>query len=201
MQVSFSNFSDFDVIVGVDEVGRGCWAGPLVVGVVILNESISGLADSKTLTPVVRRKLAAEIKNSARVAELGWVAPVEIDELGLTAATTLAIERALDTCGDILYDYIVLDGSVNFLPDNPRTVVIPKADRLVPAVSAASILAKVARDDFMAQQAERYADYGFEKHVGYGTQFHKDAMRKYGLTPLHRQSFRPVKAILSASPA
>lgn len=197
MQISSSNFSDSDVIVGVDEVGRGCWAGPLVVGVVILNESIAGLADSKTLPPAIRLKLAKEIKALARVAELGWVAPAEIDEIGLTAATTLAIERALAACGEISYDYIVLDGSVNFLPDNPRSVVIPKADSLVPAVSAASILAKVARDDFMAQQAKTYADYGFEKHVGYGTEFHKDALQIYGLTPLHRQSFRPVQAIMS----
>lgn len=192
-------FSNTDVIVGVDEVGRGCWAGPLVVGLVILSDNITGLADSKTLSSGVRRRLATEIKATARVAELGWVEPAEIDELGLTVATTLAIERALEKCGPIAYNHIVIDGSVNFLPDNPKTIIIPKADSLVPAVSAASILAKVARDDFMAQQAETYQAYGFEKHVGYGTKLHREALQLHGLTPLHRQSFQPIQAILASS--
>ncbi len=199
MQSSTFVFSDTDLIIGVDEVGRGCWAGPLVVGLVILNDNIPGLADSKALSSVVRRRLAVEIKATARVAELGWVEPAEIDELGLTAATTLAIERALEKCGPIAYDHIVIDGSVNFLPGNPKTIIIPKADSLVPAVSAASILAKVARDDFMAQQAEIYQAYGFEKHVGYGTKLHRDALQLHGLTPLHRQSFRPIQAVLASS--
>ncbi len=118
-----------------------------------------------------------------------------LPELGLTAATTLAIERALE--GTPKYDYVIIDGSINFLPNNRRAMAIIKADNKIPAVSAASIFAKVSRDKYMAEQALLYPDYGFEMHVGYGTARHKNALIKNGVTPLHRLSFRPVQQFLN----
>lgn len=184
------------VMVGIDEVGRGCWAGPLVVGAVILDKPIKGLLDSKKVLPATRKKLANLIREQAVACSTGWVAPEEVDELGLTAATTLAINRAIEEI--IVYDYLLIDGSVNFLKTNPKALTLIKADALVPAVSAASILAKVARDEYMAEQSIKYPQYSFEKHVGYGTGLHKQAIIEYGVTPLHRRSFKPIKFLVDA---
>jgi ribonuclease HII len=184
------------IIIGIDEVGRGPWAGPLVVGAVILGADIKGLTDSKALTGPVRRRLATEIRNNALMCNTGWVWPDEIDDLGLTAATRLAIERALE--GVTIYDQIIIDGSVNYLPGNKKVSTLVKADCIVPAVSAASIVAKVVRDEYMAEQAQKYPQYGFDKHVGYGTARHIKAIAEYGLTLLHRRSYKPIKAIINS---
>ncbi|MGI9028353.1 MAG: ribonuclease HII [Candidatus Saccharimonadales bacterium] len=185
------------LIIGVDEVGRGSWAGPLVVGAVMLDigAPIAGLGDSKLIPKQRREQLASQITALSSAAVTGWVWPAEIDELGLTASTTLAIERAIEKINN--YDHIVIDGSINYLPDNARALTCVKADSLVPAVSAASILAKVARDNYMADQAKQYPQYGFELHVGYGTARHKRALVSYGVTDLHRRSFGPVRQLLS----
>ncbi len=182
------------IVVGIDEVGRGCWAGPLVVGAVILAEPIAGLTDSKLLTKGRRERLAAVIRQQA-VWALGWVAPAEIDAQGLTAATTLAIYRALEQIPDD-FDEIIIDGSVPYLPDHAKARTLVKADLTVPAVSAASIIAKVARDDYMRAAAPRYPGYGFDRHVGYGTAFHLESLRTHGVTDLHRRSFKPVQALV-----
>lgn len=182
------------VTVGIDEVGRGCWAGPLVAGAVILGHPITGLRDSKKLIKQQRVKLDAEIQVRAAAIGLGWVKPAEIDDIGLSAAVGLAMQRALE---QILVDYdeIIIDGNFNFLPDNPKAKTIVKADDSVPAVSAASIVAKVARDKYMAEIAEKYPDYGFKKHVGYGTALHLERLKLYGVSDLHRRSFKPVSAL------
>lgn len=182
------------VIIGIDEVGRGSWAGPLVVGAVILDQEIVGIADSKTIDKKRRREIAQTIRQRCVAASTGWVSPAEVDELGLTKATTLAINRAIE---DIkIYDCIIIDGSINFLKENLKAFNVIKADALVPAVSAASIVAKVARDEYMAEQALIYPDYGFDSHVGYGTARHKKALIDYGITSLHRKSYKPVKAFV-----
>jgi ribonuclease HII len=183
------------LIVGIDEVGRGCWAGPLVAGAVILQKPIEGLADSKTIQAPNRKKLALLIREQALACRTGWVSPQEVDALGLTAATTLAINRAIQ--GIKIYDHIVIDGSLNFLKNNSKVLTLVKADALVPAVSAASILAKVARDEFMAEQHIVYPKYGFDRHVGYGTSVHKQAIIEHGITPLHRKSFKPIQKVLN----
>lgn len=178
-------------IVGIDEVGRGCWAGPLVVGAVQLREPIEGLADSKKLTKKNREVLSGQIHKSA-VVGLGWVEATEVDELGLTKATILGSKRAMESILEP-YDKIIIDGNINYLPDNPKSRCLTKADDTVPAVSAASIVAKVARDQYMKNESVKYKGYGFEYHVGYGTARHRDALSLYGITPLHRRSFKPVR--------
>lgn len=183
------------VVVGVDEVGRGCWAGPLVAGAVILNAPIIGLKDSKKLTRSRREKLATEISDRAAATGLGWVEPLEIDEIGLTAAVKLAMARALEQI-KVEYDELIIDGNFNFFPNNPKAKAVIKADDSVPAVSAASIIAKVARDDYMALAAERHPAYGFERHVGYGTALHAERLKLHGVSELHRLSYKPVAALL-----
>jgi ribonuclease HII len=182
------------VIVGVDEVGRGCWAGPLVVGAVILRARIDGLTDSKLLTAVRRKELHDIIQDQGDFVGLGWVQPAEVDALGLTKATSLAIERSLE--GVPKYDEIIIDGNYNYLPSNPCTRTLIGGDKLVPAISAASIVAKVQRDLFMSEQSAVFPGYGFEKHVGYGTLRHKEALIKFGITPLHRVTYKPIQKLL-----
>ena len=185
-------------IVGVDEVGRGCWAGPLVAGAVVLSGPIDGLTDSKLLSPKRRAELAAIISDSAASYGLGWVAADVLDSIGLTAAVRLAMQRAVAALDAVLKgkDYeIIIDGSYNFLADHPKARAMVKADLTEAAVSAASILAKVARDSWMVEQAaSMYPQYGFDRHVGYGTATHRRALAEFGVTPLHRRSFKPVQA-------
>ncbi len=183
------------IILGLDEVGRGCWAGPLVAGAAILARPIPGLADSKQLSSRRRAELSTIILAQARALGLGWVQPAEIDAIGLTAAVKLAMQRALEQIS-VDYDELIIDGNYNFFPNNARARAVIKADTNFPAVSAASILAKVARDNYMRQIASQYPDYGFDKHVGYGTALHLERLRKYGASKLHRKSFRPVRLIL-----
>ena len=183
------------VTVGIDEVGRGCWAGPLVAGAVVLNSPIKGLKDSKKLSKKQREKLAAEIQIEATAIGLGWVPASELDEIGLTAAVKLAMQRALAQI-TVNYDEIIIDGNLNFLSENPKTKAVIKADDSVPAVSAASIVAKVARDNYMTGIAGKYPDYGFKNHVGYGTTLHHERLKLYGVSDLHRCSFKPVAALL-----
>ena len=183
-------------LLGIDEVGRGPWAGPLVVGACVLREPIEGLTDSKKLTPKRREALAPIIHEKA-FCGLGWVSAAELDEIGLSAALRRACREAVRQvqAAHAEFNGIVIDGTVNFLSDTPlgRFVTVrPKADLLVPEVSAASIIAKVARDHYMVELASRFPDYGFEKHVGYGTALHRAALEKFGPCPEHRRSFKPV---------
>jgi ribonuclease HII len=183
------------VIVGIDEVGRGCWAGPLVAGAVILAQPIEGLKDSKLLSKIQREKLAKVIYEQAQAVGLGWVDAATIDEHGLTRAVSLAMHQAVAQITD-QYDRIIVDGNYNFLEDNPKAVTLIKADQSVMAVSAASIIAKVARDRYMAGLPAEYAEYGFDKHVGYGTALHLEKLKLHGVSDLHRRSFKPIIALL-----
>ena len=181
-------------ILGIDEVGRGPWAGPLVVGACVLGDAqIEGLTDSKKLTPKKREALAPVIREKAAVG-LGWVSAEELDRIGLSQALCKAARAAVKQI-KVPFHEIVIDGTVNFLRDTPlagHVQVLKKADLLVPEVSAASIVAKVARDEYMYKLAEKYPGYGFEKHVGYGTAAHKAALEKLGPCPEHRKSFKPI---------
>jgi len=181
--------------VGIDEVGRGCWAGPVVAGAVLLARPIKGLKDSKLLTKLARERLDAEIRVQAVAFGIGWTKPAEIDEWGLTEAVRVAMQRAFAAI-TAPYERIVIDGNHNFFADVPRSECLIGADNLVPAVSAASIIAKVARDRFMADMAARFPGYSFEKHVGYGTAAHRAALKLQGVCELHRRSFKPIQAFI-----
>ena len=184
------------MIVGIDEAGRGPWAGPLVVGAVVLGEeAIEGLTDSKKLSKKRREQLEKEILEKAMGWGLGWVNAQELDRIGLSEALRRA---AVDAVRQVhcRYDEIIVDGTVNFLARTNKgkfVQTMPKADLKIPSVSAASILAKVARDRYMHGVDELYPEYGFSSHVGYGTARHKAAIEENGVTPEHRLSFAPLK--------
>lgn len=178
-------------VIGIDEVGRGSWAGPLVAGAVMLQRPIEGLADSKTLSKKVREKLSKRIYDEALAIGLGWVSSEEIDLMGLTKAVRLAMQRALATI-TVPYKRIIIDGSFNFLVELENTEAMIGADAIEPVVSAASIVAKVARDRFMTEQNQLYPGYHFDQHVGYGTKAHRAALQANGPCVLHRKSYKPV---------
>lgn len=186
-------------VLGIDEVGRGCWAGPVVAGAVLLDRRIVGIRDSKKLTRIQREKLDVKIRAKAVAWGIGWVAPAEVDKLGLTAAVRLAMERAIQAI-DEPYDDLIIDGNYNFLPDAPGSRCIIKADDTVPAVGAASIIAKVARDNYMREIAAKYPGYAFENHVGYGTLAHQTALKALGTCDLHRRSFAPIRLLAEMLP-
>ena len=195
-------------ILGIDEVGRGPWAGPLVVGGVILADSqadwCQDLTDSKKLTAKKRIELSEKIHENALATALGWVSSRELDQLGMSKALRLATRRVIYGIKNqkVPFTEVIIDGTVNFLSDTPlenHTTVLKKADFLIKEVSAASIIAKVARDSYMIELARKYPDYGFDRHVGYGTATHKKAIETYGLTPEHRQSFKPIVPHIKAT--
>lgn len=182
-------------MIGIDEVGRGCWAGPLlVVATRQTCELPHGLDDSKKVSPSKRLALAAKIAHSCDIGE-GWVSVHEIDGLGLAVAMRLGVARALQAIDAHSDEAIIMDGPTNYCPDQFKQVTCaPKADALYPVVSAASIYAKVTRDEYMKAMVTEHPDYGFESHVGYGTKQHQLALASMGPCDLHRMSFRPVAA-------
>lgn len=195
-------------ILGIDEVGRGPLAGPLVVGAVILPDDkpdwVDELKDSKKLTVKKREALNELILKEAVATGLGWVSAAELDDIGISAALKLAAKKAvkLVQAFHAPFSQIVIDGKVNFLTDTPLAKYVstmPKADNLVKEVSAASIIAKVARDDYMIRLAKVYPEYGFDSHVGYGTAKHIQAIQDYGICKEHRQSFEPIKSMVGFS--
>ena len=196
------------MILGIDEVGRGPYAGPLVIGACVLGdwqnsedaEWIEKLTDSKKLSAKRREELYVLIKEKALAAATGWVSSAEIDEVGLSEALRLATRRAVEQIQKtkVPFSEIIIDGTMNFLVGTKLekyVSTLKKGDFLVKEISAASILAKVERDKYMAKLNVVYPEYGFGKHVGYGTAAHQKAMEEFGLTPEHRRSFRPVREI------
>ena len=182
---------------GVDEAGRGPLAGPVVAAAVILDDlnPIKGLADSKILTALRREKLFDEIRAKALCCSIAEASVEEIEELNILQATLLAMRRAVE--GLRLKPQLVLvDG--NRLPVlDIRAEAIVKGDTKVPAISAASILAKVYRDRWCLEYDLQFPQYGFAKHKGYGTAEHLAALRAHGACPQHRKTFRPVTEVLS----
>ena len=185
------------LIAGVDEVGRGPLAGPVVTAAVILDPArpIAGLADSKTLSPRRREQLDVLIREQCLAWSLGRAEVEEIDRLNILHATMLAMRRAVaGLCRQP--DNVLVDG--NRCPDVPMPVqAIVKGDATIPEIRAASIVAKVARDREMVELARQYPGYGLETHKGYPTRQHVEALHKLGVTPIHRRSFRPVREAIS----
>ncbi|MEY3407776.1 MAG: Ribonuclease [Actinomycetota bacterium] len=196
---------DFEYVIGIDEVGRGAFGGPVSVGVCAVTENMnpapSGIKDSKLLTAVAREKLAPEVKNWAAYWAVGDAEPHEIDELGINQALRLAALRALNEI-PISRAAIILDGSFDWLSPPPanlfetaddfeHTVLMKvKADQTCLSVAAASVLAKVHRDGLMRHLDGIYPGYGWASHVGYGTSAHREAIAKLGLSPAHRKSWK-----------
>ncbi len=199
------------MVLGIDEVGRGAWAGPLVVGACVLNGAkIKGLTDSKALSKKQREKLSAEISKSSAIIGLGWVSNDELDEIGLSAALKLATRRAVKEVQikckkqNIKFNEIIIDGTVNFLAGTPLekyASTLKKADLLISSVSAAAICAKVARDNFMTELSKKpeFAPFCFENHAGYGTLKHRAALSEFGVSKIHRKSFKPIAEFLENS--
>ena len=189
------------LVAGVDEVGRGPWFGPVVAAAVILPDEyvIDGLTDSKKLSPKKRSAIADAIKSQAIAYSIAEASSHEIDQINILRATHLAMQRSVRGLG-ITPDDILVDG--NSLPkfNQPARAII-KGDLTEPAISAASIIAKVYRDELITTLAELYPNYGLENHKGYGTKAHREAIETYGVTPLHRKSFKPIRDLIEMTPA
>ena len=184
------------LLAGVDEVGRGPLAGDVVTAAVILDPAnpIEGLGDSKKLSEKRRQRLAEEIREKALCWHIARASVSEIDTCNILQATMMAMVRAVDGLS-LLPEYVAVDG--NRMPSwgyAGETVI--KGDALVPAISAASILAKVCRDAEMCQFEEQYPGYGFAAHKGYGTRQHREAIVRFGPCPIHRRSFEPIRSML-----
>ena len=190
------------IILGVDEVGRGCIAGPVCAGVVIFRpeskSKLSRYVDSKTISEEIREILALEIQNEHHFA-LGWSTVDEVDELNIRQASLLAMKRAVES---LILNQKIIPAQCLVLVDGRDTIPnlasfqqqsVIKGDQYVRQISAASIVAKVARDKLMKEFALKYSKYGFENHKGYGTEQHKNAIKKFGITDLHRKTFGGVK--------
>ena len=177
------------LICGVDEAGRGPLAGPVCAAAVILPEhlQIPGLTDSKKLTDKKRRELFPLIQEQAVAYGIGLASEAEIDEINILQATFLAMRRALEQL-PVQPELALIDGNRETDFGLPVKTVV-KGDSLSANIAAASILAKVTRDNLMLELAEQYPEYGFDIHKGYGTKAHYDALRQYGPCPIHRRSF------------
>lgn len=183
-------------IAGVDEVGRGPLVGDVVTAAVILdpNNPIEGLCDSKKLSEKKREALAVEIKQKALCYAFGKATPEEIDKLNILHATMLAMSRAVAALS-IEPGFVFIDGN-RVPPISIPSQAVVKGDALVPEISAASIIAKVARDQQMKALDAIYPDFGFAKHKGYPTKLHFEMLDKFGVTEHHRRSFKPVRQAL-----
>lgn len=188
-------------ICGVDEAGRGPLVGSVVAGAVVLdpNQPIIGLRDSKKLSPARREKLYAEIMQKARAWGVGQASPSEIDTLNILQATMLAMRRAIEALSERLGEWpskALIDG--NHCPILPiASEAIIKGDAKEPAISAASIIAKVTRDQQMQVLHAQYPQYGFNQHMGYPTEAHMQALKQYGPCEEHRRTFAPVRDLIS----
>lgn len=182
---------------GVDEAGRGCLAGPVVAAAVVLPSEnlLSGLTDSKRLTPAQREELEPRIKAEALSWALGVAWPREIERINILQATLRAMERSV-RCLTCSPDLVLVDG-IYTIPGSVPSKCVKQGDRTVPAISAASILAKTFRDRLMVKLDKKYSGYGFHRHKGYATAEHLDSLRRLGPCSMHRLSFRPVRQACS----
>lgn len=190
----------YRVVAGVDEVGRGCLAGPVVAGAVVLDRDrpVQGVRDSKLLAPPDRERLAREIATRALAFALGVVDPDEIDRTDILRATLVAMRRAVEALR-VRPEFVLVDAlTIPGIATPQRGIV--HGDRLSASIAAASIVAKFYRDEMMRFFHGLYPAYGFDRHKGYGTRDHFDALARYGPTPLHRSTFRGVRPEVAPAP-
>lgn len=179
------------LICGIDEVGRGCFAGPLVVGAVIFSKNsslIEGVADSKLLTPSKREQLAIRIKNEALCWAIAEVSVPIINKEGIGRATQIAFRKVVKNLNKNP-DFVLIDAFYIKQYRRDKQRAIKDGDKLCASIAAASIIAKVHRDALMGKLHKKYPQYGFSKHKGYGTKLHQEALKKHGLSRIHRKSF------------
>jgi ribonuclease HII len=194
------NSEGFGLVGGVDEVGRGCLAGPVAAGFVIFpadvdDDILHQITDSKKLTAIKRQDLLKIIQEHALSAQVGWASVDEIDSIGIAPATKLAMKRAIEK-SLIRPDYLLVDAiNLDDLPFPQRAII--KGDQISRTIAAASIVAKVVRDQYMSDIAPKYLGYDFEKNKGYGTKDHMIAIKSLGPTDVHRISFEPVASMNS----
>jgi len=194
------------IIAGIDEAGRGAWAGPVVAAAVVLplersdlKSLLDGVRDSKLLSARQRSHWAGIIREIASAIGVGQATAEEVDTLGLIPATRSAMTRAIHEL-DPSPDHLLIDHIL--LPETalPQTA-LPRGDAIVLSIAAASIIAKVTRDNIMIELGECYPGYGFPQHKGYGTRVHQEALAELGPSPVHRRSFTPIAALLSKTMA
>jgi ribonuclease HII len=190
-------------VAGLDEAGRGAWAGPVCAAAVVLPlrrpdlaDLLTGVRDSKQLSPARREDLLPIVLEVAEAAGVGWATPAEVDEWGVVPATRQAMMRAVAQLSSrvdaLLLDYVRLPDV-----DLPQRA-LPKADARCLSVAAASIVAKVTRDRLMVARGQDLPGYGFARHKGYGTRQHREALAQLGPSPIHRMSWRPIREVLGA---
>ena len=179
----------YNYIAGIDEVGRGPLAGPVCAAAVVLPRGciIEGLNDSKKLSEKKREQLFDVITQKAEAYSIAMASEKEIDEINILQATFLAMRRAVDSL-EIKPDFVIVDGNRDPLL-GIKTMTLVKGDSLCESVAAASVLAKVTRDRYMLKLCEKYPEYQFQKHKGYGTKLHYEMIEKYGISDIHRKSF------------
>ena len=186
-------------VAGVDEAGRGPLAGPVAAAAVILDPErpVEGLADSKAISPQRRAELSARLRERCLAWAIGWADAGEIDAVNILQASMLAMRRAVEALA-VPPSHVIVDGNrcpdLRGLPFECSVEAVVRGDALVASVSAASILAKVARDEHMLDLDARYPGYGFAGHKGYPTAAHLEALRRLGPSPVHRRTFAPVQS-------
>jgi len=183
--------SGYSLVCGIDEVGRGCFAGPVCAGAVIFSkdcELIEGVADSKLLKSSQREKVAVKIKDLALAWFVAEVSVSKINKVGIGKATQMAFRKAIKSLGRSP-DFVLIDAFYIKHLNRKRQKAVKDGDTICASISAASIIAKVYRDELMQKLHKKYPQYGFDKHKGYGTKLHQDTIKKYGLSKIHRKSF------------
>ena len=204
-QIELEQVGKGNSVIGVDEVGRGCIAGPVFGACVALDYSkLKGLdsktlgliRDSKKLSALQRKKIQPIIQGISKECHIGRSSVREIEKYGIVEATFLAIRRALDQC-DKSYDLLLMDGKQKVSGYTGNQMAIVGGDGLCFAIAAASILAKEARDAYMKRKSSEFPEYDFDKNVGYGTKTHLSAIHDYGICSLHRKNFSPISSMIS----
>lgn len=187
----------YKLIAGIDEAGRGSWAGPVVAAAIIMsNYKIKGIKDSKLLSPKMRDKLFDEILENCLGYGVGIVENDTIDEINIYQAAKLAMKQAVENIEKVKPDHLLID-AMKVEINIPQKAII-KGDTNIYSIACASIIAKVTRDRIMLDLHEKYPEYSFDKHKGYGTKIHLDCLEKHGSCAIHRKTYKPIRILVDS---